>query len=57
MTRSVTKKTTHPAKQVAKRVVKLASTHTVLKTHGHTLSSATKLKDRLDRKLAHAAGK
>jgi hypothetical protein len=41
----------------AKRVVRLASTGAVLKTHGHTLMSATKLKAKLDRQLAHAGGR
>lgn len=41
----------------AKRIVTLASTRAVLSAHGHTLRSATKLKDKLDRQLAHAGGK
>jgi hypothetical protein len=41
----------------AKYVVVPATTGKVLKAHGHTLKSATNLKAKLDRQLAHAGGK
>jgi hypothetical protein len=40
-----------------KHVIVPATTWAVLKTHGHTLKSATHLKAKLDRQLAHAGGK